>query len=160
MAARSRKLDRVQLISRLEHAWEGFHDSFAGLSDSELVLPGVAGLWSIHDILGHVTTWEEEALKHLPIILKGGKPPRYSVSHGGIDTFNAMHVEEKRSLPLTAVRSELVNVHRRLVSFLQSVPDEEFRRETRFRRRLRLDTYCHYPKHADAIRKWRAQTLG
>ena len=30
-------------------------------------------------------------------------------------------------------------------------------RETRFRRRLRLDTYGHYPKHAEAIRRWREQ---
>jgi hypothetical protein len=30
-----------------------------------------------------------------------------------------------------------------------------FTRETRFRRRLRLDTYGHYPTHARAIRAWR-----
>jgi hypothetical protein len=27
--------------------------------------------------------------------------------------------------------------------------------DTRFRHRLRLDTYGHYPQHADAIKKWR-----
>ena len=31
-------------------------------------------------------------------------------------------------------------------------------RETRFRRRLRLDTYSHYPKHARAIREWRERS--
>jgi hypothetical protein len=47
--------------------------------------------------------------------------------------------------------------HGRLIDFLQSVPDDQFVRETRFRHRLRLDTYSHYPKHAEVIRKWRAQ---
>jgi hypothetical protein len=47
--------------------------------------------------------------------------------------------------------------HRRLVDFIQRVPEEQFARETRFRRRLRLDTYSHYPIHAEAIRKWRGQ---
>jgi hypothetical protein len=34
--------------------------------------PGVTGAWSVRDTLAHVTSWEEEALKHLPLILKGG----------------------------------------------------------------------------------------
>ena len=53
-----------------------FNESYAGLSDVELMEPGVTGAWSVRDILAHVTTWEEEALKHLPLILKGGTPPR------------------------------------------------------------------------------------
>jgi hypothetical protein len=37
------------------------------------------------------------------------------------------------------------------------VPEDQFIRETRFRRRLRLDTYSHYLMHAEAICSWRAQ---
>jgi hypothetical protein len=40
------------------------------------------------------------------------------------------------------------------------VPEEQFARETRFRRRLRLDTYRHYLEHARAIREWRAERSG
>ena len=36
--------------------------------------PGVTGAWSVKDILAHVTTWEGEALKHLPLVLRGEKP--------------------------------------------------------------------------------------
>ena len=60
-----------------------------GLSDAELMEPGVTGAWSVKDIIPHVTGWEEEALTHLPLILAGGRPPRYSVRYGGIDAFNA-----------------------------------------------------------------------
>jgi hypothetical protein len=35
----------------------------------------VTGDWSVRDILAHMTTWEEETLGHLPIILAGGQPP-------------------------------------------------------------------------------------
>jgi hypothetical protein len=34
------------------------------------------------------------------------------------------------------------------------LPEHQFREETRFRHRLRLDTYSHYPIHAQAIREW------
>jgi hypothetical protein len=119
--------------------------------------PGITGNWSIRDILTHVTTWEEEALKHLPTILKGEKPPRYSVTHGGIHAFNATMNEKKRGLSLVEVQQELEDTHRRLVAFIKSVAEDQFRSETPFRHRLRLDTYSHYPKHGDAIRRWRKQ---
>jgi hypothetical protein len=150
-------MDRVRLLSRLENAWRDFHESFAGLSDSQMMKPGVTGDWSVRDILAHVTTWEGEALKHLPTILKGDKPPRYSVTHGGINGFNRIMTEQKRGLSLTDVRRELDDTHRRLIRFIESVPEEQFQTETPFRHRLRLDTYTHYPKHAEAIRKWRKQ---
>jgi hypothetical protein len=38
---------------------------------------------------------------------------------------------------------------------LQDAPEALFVTETPFRRRLRLDTYSHYPIHARAIREWR-----
>ena len=103
----------------------------------------------------HVTGWEEEALKHLPLILKGGTPLRYSAQYGGIDAFNARMTEEKRSLPLAEVREQLAATHGRLVDFIQSTPEHQLIGDTRFRHRLRLDTYSHYPIHGEAIRQWR-----
>ena len=148
-------MDRIQLLARLEKAWLDFHESFGGLSDSDMRKPGVSEEWSVRDILAHVTTWEQEALKHLPTILQGGKPPRYSIDYGGINSFNRVMTEKKRNLTLTDVRRELEDIHGRLIHYIESVPEHEFRTETPFRHRLRLDTYSHYPKHAEAIRKWR-----
>ena len=125
------------------------------VSDAELMEPGVTGAWSVKDIIAHVTWWEEEALTHLPFILTGGKPPRYSVMYGGIDAFNRKMTGLKQSLSLARVKRERDNTHHRLIEFLQNVPEDQIVRETRFRRRLRLDTYGHYQKHAEAIRRWR-----
>ncbi len=148
-------MNRTQLLTRLDKAWQALTTSYAGLSDSQLMTPGVTGAWSIRDIIAHVTSWEEEALAYLPLILAGGKPPRYSVAFGGIDAFNARMTDQKRNLSLAEVLRQREYVHRRLVEFIRSVPEDQFFRETRFRRRLRLDTYSHYPKHAEAIRRWR-----
>jgi len=119
--------------------------------------PGVTGAWSIKEIIAHVTWWEEEALTHLPLILAGGRPPRYSVTYGGIDAFNAGMTEQRKGLSLPEVLRQRDEVHGRLIAFIEAVPDDQVGGETRFRRRLRLDTYGHYPKHARAIRKWREQ---
>jgi hypothetical protein len=111
-------------------------------------------------MIAHVTWWEEEALKHLPLIITGGRPPRYARQYGGIDAFNAQMTEQTRGLSLSDVLRQLEETHRRLIAYVHSVPEEPFTRETRFRRRLRLDTYSHYPKHAQAIRAWRERSAG
>jgi len=146
---------REQLLKRVEQAWAAFQESYAGLPDAELMEPGVTGAWSVRDIIAHVTWWEEEALTHLPLIVAGGRPPRYSVTYGGIDAFNARMTEQRRHLSLAEVLERQADVHRRLVALIESAPEDQVGGETRFRRRLRLDTYGHYPKHARGIRKWR-----
>jgi hypothetical protein len=148
-------VDRRGLLKRLDKAWRDFQETHAGLSEAQLMMPGVTGKWSVRDILAHVTTWEEEALKHLPLVLKGGRSPRYSLTYGGIDAFNALKTEQKTNLSLAQVLQEVHDVHRRLIAYIESVPLSQFQKETRFRHRLRLDTYSHYPIHAKAIWKWR-----
>jgi hypothetical protein len=91
-------VDTQQLLRRLDKAWVAFKDSYAGLSESDVLEPGVTKAWSVRDIIAHVTTWDEEELKHLPAILKGRRPPLYSVTYGGIDAFNALMTTKKAGL--------------------------------------------------------------
>jgi hypothetical protein len=148
-------MNKGQLLKKLEQAWASFTESYAGLSAEQMVEPGVTGDWSVKDILAHVSWWEEEALKYLPLILQGKRPPRYSVLYGGIDAFNAQMTELKRDIYLVEVQRQLEGTHARLTDYVRSAPEEQFVTETPFRRRLRLDTYSHYPIHTAAIRAWR-----
>jgi len=135
--------------------WTAFRNSYTGLSESDLMESGVTGTWSVRDIIAHVTTWEEEALKHLPAILDGRKPPRYSVTYGGIDAFNALMTTKKAGLSLADVLEQQEQVHRRVIEVVERAPEDALTPDARFRRRLRLDTYGHYPKHTAAIERWR-----
>ena len=148
-------MNRQQVLKKIERAWAAFKESFAGLTDEPLLEAGVTEGWSVKDILAHVTSWEDETLKHLPTILKGTRPPRYSALYGGIDAYNALMTENKRGLSLSEIVRQLDETHLRLIEYVQSAPEEQLASDTRFRRRLRLDTYGHYPLHAQAIREWR-----
>lgn len=146
---------RERLLQTLDKAWVAFQQSYTGLSDAELLEPGVTGAWSVKDIIAHITSWEEEALKYLPVILAGKRPPRYSVTYGGINAFNAKMTELRRGLSLPEVLRQQDDVHRRLIVLLEAAPHAQLAGDTRFRRRLRADTYSHYPEHERAIRRWR-----
>lgn len=150
-------MDRKQVLLKLEKAWAAFNQSYAGLNDDQMLQPGVMEDWSVRDLIAHVSWWEEESLKHLPHILQGIRPPRYSVLYGGIDAFNAQMTELRRGMPLADVCQQAAATHLRLVEYLAEVPEELFATETRFRHRLRMDTFGHYPIHTTAILAWREQ---
>ena len=95
----------------------------------------------------------------MPLILEGGTPARYSVRYGGIDAFNTRMTAQKERLSLSVVRRQLDGTHRRLIDFIQRAPGDQLSLETRFCRRRRLDTYGHYPQHAEVIRQWRRNVL-
>jgi len=96
-------VNRQQLLQRIDKAWTEFRDSYAGFSDSQMTDALVTSTWTAKDVISHVTWWEEEALKYLPLIAEGRRPPRYSVMYGGIDAFNALMTEERRCLSLREV---------------------------------------------------------
>src|SRR5256886_16300602 len=107
-------VSRTRLLRRLDQAWQAFQESYAGLSEAEVLEPGVTGTWSVKDIIAHVTWWEEEALGHLPLILAGGRPPRYSVTYGGIDAFHAKMTGQRKDLPPAQGLRHRDDVHGRL----------------------------------------------
>lgn len=145
----------ARMLDQLDAAWRDFQDAYAGLTDEQVLIPGVTGAWSVRDLIAHVTWWDEETITHLPLILRDEPLPRYSRMYGGIDAFNALMTEKKRGLSLAEVRGEFVETHQRLVSFIESVPPAAIVARPRFRHRLKLDTFGHYPIHAADIRAWR-----
>jgi hypothetical protein len=112
-------MNRQQLLQKLARAWTEFKESYAGLSDAQLAEPGIMGDWSVKDMLAHVTWWEEEALTHLPLIIKEGRPPRYATRYGGIDAFNALMTERKRDLSFADILQQQEAIHRQLIDYLQ-----------------------------------------
>ncbi len=150
-------MNREQLLKKIDTPWAALRASYAGLSEAQLAQPGVTGDWSVIDILAHVSAWENEALTHLPHILEGKRPPKYSDLYGGIDAFNALKVRQSRAVSPAEVLARVEATHRQLVDYLESAPAEQLATETRFRRRIRLDTYSHYPIHTQAILEWRKQ---
>ena len=148
---------REKLMATIGQRWDELLASVDGLSDEEMLEPGVVGDWSVKDILAHVTTWEEEALKHLPEIAAGKPQQRYKDVYGGLNAFNALKFAENRERSLDEVRRRLTNVHARLLDYLETVPDELLHSRERFRTRLRWDTYSHYPLHAEHVSAWRVR---
>jgi len=145
-------LKKTRTLDRLQWEWQALLQTWEGLPENVLLKPGAVGHWSTRDVMAHVTTWNEEARKALPLILEGKPLPRYM----GIDAFNAREQARKQHLPLKRVKEELLVTHKKLVQFLENVPESAFA-SPRFGKRLRLDAIGHYREHAAQIAAWRTE---
>ncbi len=146
-------MNREQLLRRVDGEWRRFIDSFEGLVTEVCQQPGVVGEWSVKDLISHVATWEE-AVAALSTIMEGRRVPLYS-TYGGIDAFNDRKWSQYRELSLQDAIARAFYSHRQLMAFLTEVPEHHFAREGRFRRRLRQDTYGHFPEHTQHVATWR-----
>lgn len=143
--------DISEMIERIDDAWRDLFASFEGMTDDDMLQPGVTEAWSVRDILAHVAVWDAFSLEKLPAILTTGEHADYEDT----DDFNARMTEEKRGLSLEEVREELADTHQRLLDYLRGVSPEAVAGNDPFRERLAADTWNHYPEHAAAIRDWR-----
>src|SRR5512147_2859948 len=67
-------MNKQELIEALEDGRESFLDLLEGISDEEMLEPGVAGEWSVKDILSHLSRWEAELIKLLWQAKNGQEP--------------------------------------------------------------------------------------
>ena len=149
----NKRIDRM--LDEIDATWAAFHASYSGLDDEQVLIPGVCGGWSVRDLIAHVTWWDAEALDHLPQVLAGERPPKYSDTYGGIDAFNALMTKRNAGLSLEEVRERAQSTHARLVAFVAAVDPALLTPKSRFRHRLKLDTFGHYPIHTAQIIAWR-----
>jgi len=147
-------MTKDKLLRLIEFEWSSLLASFNGLEDGILRETGAVGDWSIRDIMVHITTWEEEALKALPLIINRMPVHRYT-RYGGIDGFNGQEQERKRHHSIEKAKQEFYKVHQALIDYLMSIPDITFKTDKRFIRRIFYDSYGHYREHHKQILSWR-----
>jgi hypothetical protein len=145
-----------EIRQKIDDTWADFLASWSDLDDADLVVRGVTGTWSVKDILGHVSTWEDVTMSMSQAQIDGTEPPEWNDNEPwDLDTFNARTSGEKATLSLDEVRAQLAETHDRLLAWLPAIPADHLAAGSDVEDRLRADTWEHYPEHAAAIRAWR-----
>jgi uncharacterized damage-inducible protein DinB len=141
--------------------------AIAGLSDEELLTPGVVGEWSVRDVLQHVSLWEAEAVKLLVHLQQRRKPTgdRWS-GNLDLDSLNARWHAETKERPLAAVRADFDAVRQQTIRRLNDLSDADLA-NPRLLPWLKgrpawqyvfEDTAEHEQEHAEQINEWRKKS--
>jgi hypothetical protein len=144
---------RDEAVRTLQEGQDRVDALVEGLSEGQLTRPGTIGDgdWSAKDLIGHLATWEEAALRTLEEFQRGEMPwietddgPFAAPDAGRVDVFNARTVAEKQRRTLAEVAAQAGRTHRELVDAIEGLSDEEWRAKatypTPMDRRRRLVT--------------------
>ncbi len=99
-----------------------------GVPQTEWETPGVCGVWSVKDILAHLTSYEHllaEVL--LTTFLEGGETPCMDmIADPGVD-FNDTQVEMRQDMTGDEVLAEYKEAHAQVLSLVAQIPEEKLR---------------------------------
>jgi hypothetical protein len=141
--------DVHELLQRIDESWSDFLDAIDGISDERMEDPGVAGEWSVKNLLGHIAFWEERASGHIERALAGLPDEE---SDEVVEGLNATDHAARQGRTLSEERSALHRAHAAVTELLESVEGLD---ATDLDEAIRWDTYQHYAEHAPDIREWR-----
>jgi hypothetical protein len=82
----------------------------------------VYAAWHMHQLLAHITGWDEAALASLRALVQGEAPPTPAIR--GLDPYNAQTVAARQALSFNQVVAELEQVRADLKAALRTVPSE------------------------------------
>jgi uncharacterized damage-inducible protein DinB len=153
---------RQMLAGQLQEARERLVNSYAGLTDEEMLEPGVAGDWSVRDVLAHVAAWDRAQTEAYRMMLRGERPTLLDLDEDANEAFNHEHHERLKDLDLQEVITELFAAREEMVEVLREVdnnalfapaPGDEHA-ELSIAACISVSTN-HDEEHAEMIEDWR-----
>lgn len=112
---------RQMLAGQLNDARERIINSYAGLTDEEMDQPGVAGDWSVRDILAHIAAWDREQTTAYRAMLDGERPDFLDLDLDGIEAFNQQHHERMDGMSVNDVVAEFLAAREEMLVLLREV---------------------------------------
>ncbi len=122
------KLDAIRLV-RADR--ERTNALLASIDPAAFETPGLGGgSWSPTDLVGHLETWEENALEALDAWDRGeGAPIAAQLQALGTDEFNRRAVERKATVGAGETRTAAAATHTRMVERFAALSDERWTSE-------------------------------
>jgi hypothetical protein len=136
-----------------------------------MTLKGVAGKWSIKDIIAHIWACEQFLADRMHEIIHD-QPYTPSKTHAALDAFleefgypdfdspllnadspNDWIVEKHRNVSLDDVVAQDIQAFSSIISALEKIPEDAIIRHNLYDRVIQ-HTYEHYRAHAHEIKRW------
>jgi hypothetical protein len=115
------KARRQMLAGQVNDARERLLAAFAGLTDVELLQPGVDGDRSVRDILANIAAWDRAYTATFRAMLASERHPMLDMNEEGVEEFNREQQEADKDKTVDEVISDLAAAREELVGLLREV---------------------------------------
>ncbi len=152
------------LAGQLDDARERLVNSYAGLSEQEMVEPGVAGDWSVRDILAHIAVWDREQTSAYRAMLQGERPYFLDIDMDGVEAFNQERHAQVEGVGVDGVITDFLAAREEMLALLRDVDNAALFAPAPGDEHADLSiaacvgvSYNHDEEHAEMIEDWRAK---
>ncbi len=130
----STNMSKAKLLAELQEEQATWEKLLGEIGEERMTEPGVAGEWSIREIIVHLTGWRRRTVSRFQAALhhQPAPPPQWPQHLQNDDEINAWMVASKRDLPVSAVLQEDRAVFDQLVETLSAFPEAELLDPHRF----------------------------
>lgn len=154
-------MHKQEVLQAIREAREELLAAIAGLTPEQMRIPGAVGVWSVKDVLAHITAWESELVTALNQAQNRRVPHIIQIEdiHGWNE--EQYHINARR--PLEDILNDLEGVHRMLLRMVEEMNERDLTDNRRFRWMegeplwylIAENSYMHEREHAQDIRLWR-----
>jgi len=156
-------MNKQEVLIALEESREKFLDAIEGIPEETLQEPGVAGEWSVKDILVHLTRWEAELVKLLWQAGQSRTPSSAQFSKTPVDELNERWYRESKQRPLDLVLEDFHGVRNQTIRRVEVLPERAFEDsqyypwlgENPLWDWIATDSFEHESEHEEQVRAWR-----
>ena len=148
-----------QLIDIFQSERSNWEALLEQIDQDRLTLPGVAGEWSVKDIIAHITWFEREMIG----MIKDHAMEGSDLWNLPTDERNKAIYEEYRELSLSQATEESAQVFQQLQDLLPTLSDEDLTSPENFLHMphewqpvdiIAQNTYEHYQQHIPDLERW------
>lgn len=139
----------INLFESLSQERAALFDAIKDLPAERLDQKGVAGEWSIKNVLAHLVAWENAVTDFLPArIATGARPAIFAVIGDDEDGWNAQQVALREHLTPQQQLDEFEQNRQALLQLLRNVGDET------------LNQQCPWPEYKGTVAEYILESIG
>lgn len=119
-------MNKSELYNWLQAEHQRWEEFLAEINPTQMELAGVAGDWSIKDVVAHLTGWDVWVLARLQAAVRGEPQPAppWSAQLQTDDEINAWIYESNRAKSVQQVLDESHQVSQQILALVKALPDE------------------------------------
>src|SRR5579863_2571499 len=157
----TRPADKAELLAMIQAEYDRFEALLASLSEEQMTIPGVNGVWSVKDNIAHLSAWQGYQAARSEGVLNGVEPPDPTSGLEDEDAQNDYYYQQFKDRPLAEVLADFRASYQRVLAATQALSWEALNAPFPWDSNgvpvggyTIGNTYGHYEVHREMIQRW------